>query len=190
MFSYVCFARLQASMTWDVLDMSRVFWIAGVKGLVQVRADLLITPLCKHSYSNTFCSHCTPFGQQWKLAFNSTAALQWLVLTLCKYIDGTTEREMVPISWISQRTQSRAQHCSDTQAWACCWHHQYGRQKWLWEYQSGQKEVRFNHGLSSVPLLGMASLDWVTAELFLDRNGWLEGNQWENVCNRTKQEGY
>lgn len=45
------------------------------------------------------------------------------------------------------------------------------------------------HGVSSVPLLEMASLDWVTVELFLDRNGWLEWNQRENVCNRTKQEG-
>lgn len=99
MFSYVCFARLQASMTWDVLDMSCDFWIAGVKGLLQVRTNVLMTPLCEHSYSNTFCSHCTPFGQRWKLSFNSSAALQCLVLSLCKYSDGTTKREIVPISW-------------------------------------------------------------------------------------------
>lgn len=91
MFSYVCFARLQASMTWDVLDMSRDFWIAEVKGLLQVRADLLITALCKHSYSNTFCSHCTPFGQRWKLSFNCCSAeliAQSVLIHWCNYKEG------------------------------------------------------------------------------------------------------
>lgn len=79
MFSYVCFARLHASMMWDVLDMSRDFWIAGVKGLLQVRTDLLINAAWKHSYSNIYYSDWRPFEQWWKLSFICIASLQCLL---------------------------------------------------------------------------------------------------------------
>lgn len=80
MLSSVCFARLHASMTWDVLDMSRDFWVAGVKGLLQARTDLLLmSPVRKHSYRNTYDSDRTPFEQRWKLSFNYIASLQRLV---------------------------------------------------------------------------------------------------------------
>lgn len=41
--------------------------------------------------------------------------------------------------------------------------------------------------VSSVRLLGTASLDRMTTGLLLDRKGWSEWNWWDNVCNNTGQ---
>lgn len=77
MFSYVCFARLHASMTWDVLDVSRDLNRWGKRSTAS--KNRVVNPVCKHFCNNIYYSGWKPFEQWWKFSFNSISSLQCLV---------------------------------------------------------------------------------------------------------------
>lgn len=148
-------------------------WNGWGKRLLQVRADLWITPPCKHSCSNTFCSLCTPFGHVGSCLLTPVllCSAQSVQIHRWNYKEGNdsyllgvlrghrAEHSTVGYEGLSLLLPSPA------------WKAEVALGVWKWA--EGNQVSQCMESLQSHVRNGFSRL---TVELFLDKNGCLEWN--------------